>query len=163
MKKNIIILAFLFLTVPVYSQSLSFTELKALITLNHESINNELTNNSWVFYKKITKNSFTKYVWDNSSGKVGSIVLMEPDWTDNVIIYKSANSRCYNDAYTEVKNNQYVQIEIYNKNGVATYFYEKAGYVVELSKIQGVLSQNQTLYAVSYMSINAYKSLKKYR
>lgn len=164
MKQLLIIsILLLFSLSDVLSQSISFDELTGLISKNNTEIDKVLKGKLWSFNNETIKNTYTKYTWNYNNTPAGIFVFIKTTDNNNTVTYKTSDNKCYNEFMKLINSGSFKLLEKYEISNRIINFYVRDNNVVELEKVSGVLSNNQTLYSIGYMKIETYKMLKEFR
>jgi len=163
MKQLLIISLILILSINLSAQSISFNDLINLRSKSYNEIDKFLKARGWYFVEKVSRSTYTKYQWNYNKSKIGVFSFIETTDNNNTVTFKTNSNECYNELSKLIKDGEYKHIEQYENNGIVTNFYEYNGFVVEVSKINGVLTNNQTLYTFSYARKKTYIMLKEFR
>jgi len=163
MKQLLVISLFLFSLSDTIGQTLSFDELTMLRSKNNTEIDVLLKSKQWSFNNETIKNTYTKYTWNYTNPPACILVFIQTTDANNTVTYKTSDNKCYDEFMKLVKSGSFKLLEKYEISNRIINFYLRDNYVVELEKISGVLSNNQTLYSIGYMKLETYKMLKEYR
>lgn len=163
MKIFLIISLLLFSLSDGLPQSISFNELVGLKSENYTGIDKVLKSKSWSFDKEIIKKTYTKYTWNYNKTATSIFVFIKTTDNNNTVTYKTSDNKCYNEFVKLINSGSFKLLEKYEISNRVINFYVRANYVVELEKVTGILSNNQTLYSIGYMKIETYNMLKEFR
>lgn len=163
MRQLLLISIILISIVSLSAQSVSLNDLIDLRSKSNFEIDKVLKGKGWKFDTKMVKSTYTKYNWGYTNDKIGVFVFIETTDNNNTVMYKTSNSSCYNEVEKLIQSGSFKHIEKYIGNGMTTNFYERNGYVLEVAKVNGVLTNNQILYVTGYMKKGTYIMLKEFR